>query len=200
MKRLLPLGITSIIALTLGLSACTNKPIDQAPLGPVSATGSLIPAEVSFIRRGTHILLIDGKQRYYVESKTESLLSFEGQTVHIEGTAQANTSAQEMPVLLVKKITALKGNAAVHTWEIPVLDLSITTPDTWSDPEKRGVVSDCRRRAAHRDHESDGTGLTSRRHPVLSSQPQSRARAHALWEHRSEYLRAEQEPHHPSEI
>ena len=133
----------AIIAVSsaISLSACTKKTISSSPLGPVSATGTLIPAESSLVRRGTHLLLENGVKMYYVESKTENLVTYEGQTVHIEGIAEANTGKSDLPVLIVGSVTALHNDSAIHVWEIPVLDLRITTPDAWNAGIVKSVAS-----------------------------------------------------------
>ncbi len=132
------LSIASAAIMTL--AACTNKPLDQAPLGSVSATGTLIPTEVSLLRRGTHILMVKSKKLYYVESKTISLVDYEGQTVFIDGIAEQNTSLDELPVLIVKTLTSLLDDDTLHVWEIPALDLKISTPDTWKGSIQKNVV------------------------------------------------------------
>ncbi len=134
---MISIGSAALIALT----ACTNKPLDQAPLGPVSATGTLIPTEVSLLRRGTHILMVKSKKLYYVESKTVSLVDYEGQTVFIEGTAEQNTSLDDLPVLIVKTLTSLHDHDKLHVWEVPALDLKISTPDAWKGSIQKNVVS-----------------------------------------------------------
>lgn len=134
----------SSLALIAGLTiftACTKKPLITVPLGPVTATGTLIPAEASLVRRGSHILMIQGTKSYYVESKTENLDSFEGQSVTIQGIAERNTTKDAMPVLVVSSVLALKENSELHTWDIPALDLKITLPEAWNAGIVKSVAS-----------------------------------------------------------
>ena len=127
--------------LLFSVSACQKTTINHSPLGPVSATGTLIPAEVSLLRRGSHLLLIDGKQTYYVESKTENLVQVEGQTVHVEGIAEANTSNGDLPVLVLSKLTSVKGETGLHVWNVPALDIQLQAPTTWGASIQKNVVS-----------------------------------------------------------
>ena len=122
-------------------ASCTNKPPNLAPLGPISATGTLIPSEVSLIRRGTHILLIRGMKAYYVESKTENLVDYEGQTVHILGVAEENTPRDDLPVLVVTKLTSAGDSGKTHAWEVPALDIRIVTPENWVASIQKSVVT-----------------------------------------------------------
>ncbi len=138
MKRIFSLAIVGFV---FSLSACTKTPVNQPPLGPISATGTLIPAEVSLLRRGTHLLLINGKKMYYVESKTEDLLSAEGQTVHVEGIAESNTSKDDLPVLVLSKLTSVNGESGLHIWNIPALDIRIQTPSGWAGTIQKNVAS-----------------------------------------------------------
>lgn len=132
---------SAIFTLTLSLSACTKTPLNQPPLGPISATGTLIPAEVSLLRRGSYLFLINGKQMYYVESKTENLVQTEGQTVHIEGIAEANTSKGDLPVLIISKLTSVKGESGLRVWNIPALDIQLQAPSTWKASIQKNVAT-----------------------------------------------------------
>ncbi len=125
----------------LCIGACTSSPVDQPELGPISATGTLIPAELSLLRRGTHVFLINGEKKYYVESKTENLIQSEGQIVHIDGIAEENTSKDDLPVLIVRKVTSVRGESGLHVWNIPALDLQIQTPNSWSGSIQKNVVT-----------------------------------------------------------
>jgi len=52
-------------------------PVSDFDFGPQALTGILLKADVSLTRRGTHLLVIDGKPEMYVESKTVTLSPFE---------------------------------------------------------------------------------------------------------------------------
>jgi hypothetical protein len=77
----------------------------------------------------------------YVESKTENLASFEGQTVHIKGKVEANVKAEDLPVLVVESINAPLVDANLHIWNIPSMNLRIVTPSHWKGVLEKGVAS-----------------------------------------------------------
>lgn len=125
----------------LSLSACTKTPLNLPPLGPISATGTLIPAEVSLLRRGTHILMVNGKKMYYVESKTEDLISKEGQIVHVKGMAESNTTSSDLPVIVLETLESVQGDAGLKIWNIPALDIRLQAPVSWTATIQNGAAS-----------------------------------------------------------
>lgn len=130
-----------LVALLLAVSACQGRQtVRLPPLGPVSITGSLIPAELSLVRRGTHLLLVNGEKTYYVESKTVNLVDLEGQTVHVEGNAELNSDKKDIPVLIATTVTAAMGDSTLHEWEIPALDLKLSVPAVWRASIQKNVV------------------------------------------------------------
>ena len=83
-----------------------SKPVDLVllPQGTQEVSGYLIGAELSLVRRGTHLLLQDGIERYLVESKVIALRAFEGKEVRIRGFFENNIDAAHLPVLVVEEI------------------------------------------------------------------------------------------------
>jgi hypothetical protein len=134
---------TIFVCFTLAaLAACTSgKPPSTVEEGPASATGTVIPVEISFVRRGTHALVIGGKTTYYLESKSESLQAYEGQTVFVKGTLKKNTDPEDLPVLIVDTVKMSHGNESLHSWEVPTLNLRIKAPETWGATIEDGVVT-----------------------------------------------------------
>ncbi len=131
----------ALTGLALSLSACTKTPTNLPPLGPITATGTLIPAEVSLLRRGTHLLLVNGKKMYYVESKTEDLVSREGQTVYVEGVAESNTTKDDLPVLVLRSLESTRGDSGLKVWNIPALDIRLQAPIAWTASIQKSVAS-----------------------------------------------------------
>ncbi len=127
-KKTIVLSVLSILL----LGACSRRSdVEAVPLGPITATGTLVSADVSLIRRGSHILIVDGQPRYYVESKTENLGDFEGRLVGIDGTIELNTMKGDFPVIVLRTIRSKVGNEGLHLWNIPALNLRLRTPDAW---------------------------------------------------------------------
>lgn len=125
-----------LIALTLSLAGCWKQPPPSLPRGEQTVTGVIEPAALSITRRGTHVLVTEGEQRYYLESSTVSLGTYEGRQATLTGTLQYNTDPADLPVLVVTGIEA--ANTGMRTWDIDALELSIATPREW----KGKIVSD----------------------------------------------------------
>src|SRR3989344_2257617 len=83
-----------------------SKPVDLVllPQGTQDVSSYLIGAELSIVRRGTHLLLQEGVERYLVESKIIALRSFEGKEVMIRGFFEDNADSSHLPVLVVEEI------------------------------------------------------------------------------------------------
>lgn len=123
--------LLSAIVLTQ-LSACSKRSTENAiQVGPITATGTLIPAEVSLVRRGSHALVIEGKSRYFVESKTENLREYEGRIVSVRGTLEQNTKKGDLPFIIAESISSNVGGEGLRIWNIPALNLRVTTPEPW---------------------------------------------------------------------
>lgn len=133
-----PLLLTTVLL----LAACSSQPtVRGLSPGPFDGTGTLIPVEVSLIRRGTHALVVNGQSVSYLESKTVNLTAFEGQTVHVRGTVQPNTKPGDLPVLITESVDAPLNNQGLHIWNIPSMNLRIISPDTWKGVIEKGVVT-----------------------------------------------------------
>lgn len=128
--------VLTIIA-SLIFVGCTSTET-KITYGPVSGTGTLIPAELSLVRRGTHLLIMNSGKKYYVESKTENLQSLEGLTVFIEGRLEKNTKNTDPPVIVVEKIKGDFTAKDLHIWNIPALNLRVQTPNTWKGTLSNG--------------------------------------------------------------
>lgn len=132
-----------LLTLSLGLllAACSNGNGVTHEFGPASATGTLIHSDVSLLRRGTHALVIDGETKYYVESRTQNLSDYEGRTVYVEGKLEANIEGEEIPVLIVEKVTGPNQNEDLRRFEIPALNLRLGIPMSWKGSIEGGVAS-----------------------------------------------------------
>ncbi|MDD5025765.1 MAG: hypothetical protein PHH13_00100 [Candidatus Peribacteraceae bacterium] len=119
------LCITSLLT----LSACGKPPLPELPIGEQTVTGFLIPASLSVVRRGSHILRQSGMDITYVESKTVNLSAYDGQEVTLKGVYELNTDPSDLPVLVVAKMDGV----AQSTYRIPLSNLrtSLEVPFTW---------------------------------------------------------------------
>ncbi len=132
--------IAAVIFYTATFSACTKDAGVSVVYGPASATGTLIPAENSLIRRGSHILVMDGQNKYFVESRSQNMTEFEGQTVFVQGTLEANTSKTDLPVIMATSVKRSHGDEDLHRFEIPVLNIRLGVPKTWAGSIKNNVA------------------------------------------------------------
>lgn len=102
----------------------------ELPQGQLTATGTILPVELSLVRRGTHKLVVDGEPLYFLESRSVDLRPFESTTVGVTGTLSRNTDADDLPVLAV---SAVRGNQAPVGKQVslPSFKMSLVVPQTW---------------------------------------------------------------------
>lgn len=100
------------------------------PEGTQTLTGTLIPAELSLTRRGTHMLKVDDEEVTYVESSSVSLRVYELTEVGITGTFQHNTNPSDLPVFVVSSIRAVEIPA--RSVDLPSVGLTLRVPDAWT--------------------------------------------------------------------
>ena len=92
-------------------------------------SGTLRTAELSRIRRGTHVFELGGSPAYYAESATISLRRYEGQDVRVKGMLEYNTDPQDLPVLVITEVHAR--DTVMRPWRVPPLNLTLSAPDSW---------------------------------------------------------------------
>lgn len=98
-------------------------------LGPRSMTGLLLRAELSFVRRGTHLLMNGDRALLFVESATVNLYDIEGEDILIQGNVEANTDTAQLPVLVAQSVTVLTG--PVRRWTIASFGMTLEVPLAW---------------------------------------------------------------------
>jgi len=120
------------------LQGCTpSGPV--IPSGVQTLSGALQPVDLSLVRRGTHVLLQDGKQIYYVESSAVNLRSYEGMDVVVKGTVEANSNESYLPVLVA---TEVKENIVPsREEEVSLLNINLRIPLDWVTQEFDDGVS-----------------------------------------------------------
>jgi hypothetical protein len=135
--RLLAIAGFSIVFASCGGNADVQV---QLPTGTQIMTGTLLPAEISLLRRGTHVLQIDGIDVYFVESETENLRRFERKPVVLEGTLSFNVDPSFLPVLEVSRVLDVLEEQRKE-WEVRSLGLRLQTPETWEGTVEEGKIS-----------------------------------------------------------
>lgn len=100
------------------------------PQGTQTMTGTLVPAELSLTRRGTHMLTVNGNTVAYVESPAVNLRQFELTEVGVTGRFEHNTDPSDMPVLVATSVRAIEIPA--ETLDLPSVGLTLRVPDDWN--------------------------------------------------------------------
>lgn len=129
-KFLAPIVVVAII-LAMLLLVFSGDPKDTRTYGPVDTEGVLTGTGISLIRKGTHVLSIDGEPTYYIESTEHNLRTFEGHRVHIVGISEPNVRVEYLPLLRISTIEDLEDPVTVSTVRISQFDLEMALPDTW---------------------------------------------------------------------
>jgi hypothetical protein len=102
----------------------------QLPDGPQTLTGTLVPAELSLTRRGTHVIEVNGKDVAYAESASVNLRLYELTDVGVTGTFRLNTDPSDLPVLVVTSVRPIEIPAV--TVDAPSVGLTLRVPTEWS--------------------------------------------------------------------
>lgn len=131
-------GISVLLAAVaaISVSGCNDDPI-ILPEGVQVLTGTLLPTDISLLRRGTHVLRIEDTDTYYVESTHENLSKYEQKLVVLEGTLSHNVESSFLPVLDVLRVVDVLGDTQ-KLWEIRSLNLSLSVPEAWRGEIKEG--------------------------------------------------------------
>lgn len=98
-------------------------------------TGTLLPAEIQALRRGTHLLTVDGQRLCFVESTTINLRSFEGKKVVIRGVFELNTDPALLPVLVTQDVTAVEQD--LQSLSLPAFGLTGNMPRSWIEATQK---------------------------------------------------------------
>ena len=125
------------LALALALVGCMGKKVPEPSpsdlFGPSTATGTIVGTGASLYRRGTHVLLVDGHSRFFLESKSVNLGEYEGKMGVVRGEITANSHPSFFPVIEVESVTLLEAEPliALQKYDVPGLMLSFEAPRAW---------------------------------------------------------------------
>ncbi len=92
-------------------------------------TGVLVAAELSVVRRGSHVLVQNGEDQYFVESADHNLRQLQNKLVTLTGILELNADPYDLPVFVVKDIVDIE--ETVQTVRIPGLKMTLQIPVEW---------------------------------------------------------------------
>lgn len=124
-------GFLTLIA----LASCRPVPLTTLPEGLQEVTGVLRPIPLALKSRGTHVVVVNGKETYTAESTTVSLSGHDGEEVTLKGTLSFNIDPRDLPVLTVTEIVS---KAFVREVITRVLKLRLEVPGDWQSTEGAG--------------------------------------------------------------
>jgi hypothetical protein len=122
--------IASAFLCLAALSACGKPAQQRLPTGTLTFSGSLVQAELSLTRRGTHILRENGKDMYYVESSKVNLRDYEGMDVSVTGHLELNSDPNAQAVIVADSVTLIQ--VPSHVWTLPAFNMSFNAPLAWN--------------------------------------------------------------------
>ncbi len=130
------------LILFLALVACGKPSSDDAisDIGPTTATGTITATGASLYRRGTHLLLMEGRPRFFLESKSVSLSEYQDARVIVHGELSLNTHKKYLPVINVSSVERVFGAeaASLQEYNVKSLALSLEAPSVWKSAMRDG--------------------------------------------------------------
>lgn len=134
------------LALALALSACgggSSHPDIADILGPSTATGTIVATGSSLHRRGTHLLTMNGRNRFFLESRSVHLNDYIDQYVSVEGEIAPNTYSSFLPVMQVVSVVPIEGGATpdVQRYDVASLRLTLEAPRLWQSSLDHGRLT-----------------------------------------------------------
>jgi len=119
-----------IASLSFLLASCGRKePLTPLPEGLQTISGVLNKTGLSPVRRGTHVIIIEGIAVYLVESSKVDLHQYEGQMVSLKGALERNTDPKSLPVLVVEEVLASEND--LMKWKFSEFAMEMETPSLW---------------------------------------------------------------------
>ncbi len=124
------------LLLMIFLAACTNTPLQVLPSGEQTLSGILRPAELSAVRRGSHLLEQDGVNVYYIESTLVNLREYQGKRVTLRGFITYNTNPEDLPVFSATSVVDVEDTMKEHV--LQKVNVRLSTPVHWILKENGG--------------------------------------------------------------
>ena len=125
-----------LVVSTVLLSSCGGGVLPPLPSGEQTVTGILKAAELSAVRRGSHIIEQEGVDVYYAESSLINLREYQGKRVTLRGVFEHNTNPEDLAVLVAETIVDIEETSEEHI--LSVIGVTITTPVQWKLVKREG--------------------------------------------------------------
>ncbi|MBT3834767.1 hypothetical protein HOF56_00805 [Candidatus Peribacteria bacterium] len=140
-----PRSAVSLLCLFLVLSACSgdvkNTVTPSDVFGAYTATGTVTSTGTSLYRRGTHVLKMNGRSRFYLESKKVNLSDYIGEYAVLEGEMSPNSHEKYLPVISVSSIkNASRKNVGIQKYKVASLNISLEAPSEWNSDISGGKL------------------------------------------------------------
>lgn len=130
-SSLLPL----VFVVTLFVS-CTSRVLPTLPDGEQTVAGILKAAELSAVRRGSHIIEQEGVDVYYAESSLVHLREYQDKHVTLRGHFEYNTDPEDLPVFVVDSIVDVEETVKEHV--LSRISVRFKAPVHWKLTEADG--------------------------------------------------------------
>ena len=125
-----------LLIFVLSLTACGGGVLPPLPGGEQTVTGILKSAELSAVRRGSHIIEQEGVDVYYAESSLINLREYQSKRVTLRGFFEHNTNPDDLPVLVAESIVDVEETSQEHS--LSSLGVRLTTPVQWKLVKREG--------------------------------------------------------------
>lgn len=125
-----------VLLTPLLVCACGGSTLPSIPEGEQTVTGILKPAELSAVRRGSHIIEQDGTDAYYAESSLVNLREYQDKRVTLRGQFEHNTDPDDLPVLVVDTLVDVEESVVEHV--LSTLHVRLSAPVHWKLTEREG--------------------------------------------------------------
>ena len=132
-------GALSTLGVLL-ITGCSSKTPPPLPEGVMHLEGVLQPAELSLVRRGTHILFDEQAENalYFVESTAVNLRASEGKLIALTGSLQYNTDPFDLPVFIATELELRED--PIEPTTVESLNVTLSIPTDWTLEETDGQV------------------------------------------------------------
>lgn len=127
--------LLSVLSVTL-LSSCGGSVLPPLPNGEQTVTGILKAAELSAVRRGSHIIEQEGVDVYYAESSLINLREYQTKRVTLRGNFEHNTNPEDLPVLVAESVVDVEETSIEHV--LSIIGVTIETPVQWKLVKREG--------------------------------------------------------------